>query len=135
MISRLTRFFLGGQAGSGKQFVSWIHIDDVAHMILAAIEYAEIVGTYNATAPEPVTNRDFMNELRVVLNRPWSPAVPAVAVRIGSWLMGSEGKLALISQRALPQHFLMQDFPFEFPRLKPALRDLLSSEANHCISG
>ncbi len=135
MISRLTRLFLGGHAGSGNQFVSWIHINDLTHMFLAAVENTEVTGTYNACAPHPVMNRDFMRELRGVLNRPWSPPVPALAVRIGSWLMGSEAKLALVSQRALPRHFLTQDFPFEFPMLKPALADLLSPEANRRTSG
>jgi uncharacterized protein len=77
-----------------------------------------------------VMNQDFMSAMRTVLNRPWSPPVPAFAVRIGSWLMGSEGKLVLTGQRVLPEHFLTQDFPFEFPTLGPALKDLLSVEAH-----
>jgi NAD dependent epimerase/dehydratase family enzyme len=108
---------------------------DLCGMFLAAIEYPELAGIYNACSPDPVMNQDFMSELRAALKRPWSPPVPAFAVRIGSWLMGSEGKLALGGQRVLPEHFLKQDFPFEFPTLKPTLKDLLSQQANRRSSG
>jgi uncharacterized protein len=135
ILTKITRLFLGGQAGDGRQFISWIHMKDLCRMFLAAVEYHEVTGIYNACAPEPVMNQDFMRELRALLNRPWSPPVPALAVRIGAWLMGSEGNLALTSQRVLPEHFLKQDFPFEFPILEPALKDLLSSGANQRTSG
>ena len=135
ILAKITRLFLGGQAGDGLQFISWVHMKDLCLMFLAAIEYPEVTGIYNACAPDPVMNRDFMSELRAVLNRPWSPPVPALAVRIGSWLMGSEGKLALASQRVLPEHFLKQDFPFEFPTLKPALEDLLRPGVKRSSSG
>jgi uncharacterized protein (TIGR01777 family) len=135
VLAKITRFFLGGQAGDGRQVISWVHMKDLCHMFLVAIEYPEITGIYNACAPDPVMNQDFMSELRAVLKRPWSPPVPAFAVRICSWLMGSEGKLALMGQRVLPDHFLKQDFPFEFPTLRPALKDLLSPEANQRSSG
>jgi uncharacterized protein len=130
VLAKITRLFLGGQAGDGRQFISWVHMNDLCQMFLAAIQYPEVTGIYNACAPDPVMNQDFMSELRAVLNRPWSPPVPAVAVRVGSWLMGSEGKLALMGQRVLPEHFLIQDFPFGFPTLGPALKDLLSVKAH-----
>ncbi len=126
VMSRLVRLYLGGQAGDGKQFVSWIHVDDVVHMITAAIQYAEISGTYNATAPNPVTNGEIMEAFRAVWKRPWSPPVPALAVKIGGWIMGSNGHLALMSQRAIPEHFQRQDFPFQFAEVRPALQDLVS---------
>jgi uncharacterized protein (TIGR01777 family) len=135
VMAGITRLFLGGQAGDGRQFVSWVHMKDLCGMFLAAIEHPEVTGIYNACSPDPVMNQDFMTALRVVLKRPWSPPVPAFAVRIGSWLMGSEGKLALMGQRVLPEHFLKQDFPFEFPTLKPALKDLLSAQASRRSSG
>lgn len=127
VLAKITRRYLGGQAGDGRQFISWVHIRDVCHMFLAAIEYPEVTGIYNACTPDPVMNRDFMSQLRAILKRPWSPPVPDFAIRIGSWLMGSEGKLALMGQRVLPDHFLRQDFPFQFPTLGPALKDLLNS--------
>ncbi len=127
VMRRLARFYLGGQAGDGEQFISWIHIRDLCSMFLAAIDYPEISGIYNACSPNPAKNKDFMDTLRAVLHRPWSPRVPEIAVRIGSWLMGTDGKLALMSQRAIPEHFLRQEFPFAFAALRPALEDLLNS--------
>ena len=135
VMAKLTRCYLGGAAGDGRQFISWVHMKDLCGMFLAAIEYPEVTGIYNACAPDPVMNQDFMSAMRTVLNRPWSPSVPAFAIRIGSWLIGSEGKLALVSQRVLPDHFLTQDFPFQFPILLPALKDLLSPGANRRSSG
>ena len=125
VLSRLTRLFLGGQIGDGKQFISWIHQLDLTQLLQLAIELPELTGVYNAAAPCPVTNAEFMSELRHALHRPFSPPVPKFAARIGSWLMGSEASLAFVSQRARPRHLLQQDFEFEFPELRPALKNLL----------
>ena len=125
MLSRLTRLFLGGQIGNGEQFISWIHMADLTHMFQVAIEMPEITGVYNACSPNPVANAEFMRDLRRTLHRPWSPPVPKFAARIGSWLMGTEASLAFLSQRAVPRHFLEQDFGFDFPELRSALCNLL----------
>ncbi len=124
VLARLTRLFLGGSAGSGRQYLSWIHLADVVRMFAAAVDNPALTGTYNAVAPAPVTNAEFMSELRHVLHRPWSPPAPALAVKLGARLMGTEGSLALISQRCSAQKILDAGFRFEFPELAPALRDL-----------
>ena len=124
VLARLTKWFLGGSVGDGKQFISWIHVADLTQMFLAAIEREDLSGTFNAVAPNPVTNREFMRELRQALHRPWSPPAPVFAVRLGARLMGSEPSLALTSQRCAPNHFLAAGFEFRFPELKPALADL-----------
>ena len=100
MMARLTRLFLGGQIADGAQYVSWIHMSDLCHMFLAALEHAEITGTHNGCAPKPVTNGELMTRLRETLHRPWSPAVPRFAVKIGAALIGTDPSLALVSQRA-----------------------------------
>jgi uncharacterized protein (TIGR01777 family) len=123
-LARLTRCFLGGHVGSGRQFFSWIHIADLTRMFLAAIERDEIAGVFNAIVPNPVTNAEFMREVRRALHRPWSPPVPGFAARIGAWVMGSNATLALIGQRCTPKHFLELGFKFEFPELRGALEDL-----------
>ena len=125
VLSKLTRLFLGGQAGNGRQFISWIHQADLGRMFQETIEKPEMAGVFNATSPNPVSNTEFMRELRRTLRRPWSPPVPEFAVRIGSRLLGTEARLALASQRAVPRRFLEQGFRFEFPELSPALEDLL----------
>ena len=128
VLGRLTRWFLGGQVGSGQQYISWIHITDLSRMVLAGVENLELSGTFNATSPNPVTNAEFMRELRRALHRPWSPPVPEFAARIGSWLTGTEADLALVSQRCIPTRFLENGFNFEFPTLRPALTNILPSQ-------
>ena len=123
-LARLTRWFAGGQVGHGRQFVSWVHIIDLATMFVCAIERNDIVGIFNATSPNPVRNADFMSELRRILHRPWTPPVPKWALPVGSWLMGTEASLALTSCRAVPKHFADSGFKFEFPELRPALANI-----------
>ncbi len=120
-LGRVTRLFLGGHVGDGRQFISWIHIKDLCRVILWAIERDEISGTFNAIAPHPVTNAELMRELRRALHRPWSPPVPVLAARVGAWLMGSDGSLALASQRCVPRRLLAAGFAFDFPTLHSAL--------------
>ncbi len=124
MLARLTRLFLGGTVGSGRQCISWIHLADLNRMFVAAIDRDDIAGVFNATAPHPVTNAEFMRELRRVLHRPWSPLVPALVAQFGSWLMRTEASLALTGRRCTPQHFLERSFEFQFPKLRDALEDL-----------
>ena len=124
LLGKLTRWFLGGQVGGGRQYLSWIHIADLSQMILDAIEREDLIGTFNATAPNPVTNAQLMRELRRVLHRPWSPPVPEFAARIGSWLIGTEASLALVSQRCIPKRFLETNFEFAFPTLREALANI-----------
>jgi uncharacterized protein (TIGR01777 family) len=124
VLSKLTRWFLGGRVGNGRQFISWIHITDLVRMLVSGIEQAEMTGVFNATAPNPVTNAEFMRELRRALHRPWSPPVPEFAVRLGASLMGTEPSLALMSQRATPKHFLETGFEFDFAELRAALTNI-----------
>lgn len=126
VLEKLTRWFLGGAVGSGRQFISWIHLSDVIRMFVVSIEQTEFTGPFNATAPAPVTNREFMRELRRVLHRPWSPPVPAPMARSGAWLMGSDGDLALLSSRCAPRRFLEHGFQFQFANLRDAFTDLYS---------
>ena len=124
ILSRLTRWFLGGQIGNGRQYISWIHTADLLRMILHAIDHEQLAGVFNATAPDPVTNAELMRELRRAYHRPWSPPVPEFAARLGSWLMGTEASLALVSQRCVPKRFLEKNFEFEFPNLRKALANI-----------
>ena len=124
VLSRLTRWFLGGRVGSGRQFISWIHIVDLNEMFLWAIERSDISGVFNATSPNPVANAEFMRELRRVLHRPWSPPIPVWATHIGAWLMRTEPSLALTGWRATPKRFLESGLKFRFPELRAALNKI-----------
>ncbi|MCB9450915.1 MAG: TIGR01777 family protein [Anaerolineaceae bacterium] len=123
---QLTRFFLGGAAGNGQQYISWLHIDDLNRMFIEAIENPMTEGMYNAVGPNPVTNAAFMRTLRQVVGRPWSPSVPAPFVRIGAFLMGTEGELVLTGRRCLPTRFLKQGFTFQYTDLEQTLTAILT---------
>ena len=124
VLARLTRFFLGGRVGHGRQYISWIHVSDLARIFVEAIERGDLSGVFNATGPNPATNAEFMRDLRRVLHRPWSPPVPAWATRVGAFLMRTEPSLALTGRRCCPKRFLESGFQFEFPELRGALADL-----------
>jgi len=123
---RLTRRFLGGAAGSGRQFMSWVHREDLVAAFAAALSRPDLSGTYNTCAPHPVSNADFMSELRRVLRRPWCPPAPEFAVKfMASRLMGVDPLLALHGQRVVPQRLQEAGFNFVYPTIGPALDSLL----------
>jgi uncharacterized protein (TIGR01777 family) len=124
-LAKLTRYFLGGALGSGRQYISWLHLNDAVRMFRAAIDREDMQGVYLAVAPQPVTNADFMRALRTALHRPWSPPVPVFAARIGGLLLGMNIDLALASQRCVPRRLQEQGFAFEYPQLDGALRQLV----------
>lgn len=123
-MGRLARLGLGGSAGSGRQYISWIHLADMNNIFASALDREDLSGVFNVATPEPVTNAEFMRELRRALRRPWSPPVPAWAVRMGCWLMRTEACLALTGRRCVPERLLRHGFSFRRPRLKDALGDL-----------
>jgi uncharacterized protein (TIGR01777 family) len=127
MLAALARAFLGGRVGSGRQYISWIHIDDLVAVVLRAIEDPTMSGTYNVATPSPVTNAEFMRELRRALHRPWSPPTPAWAVRVGAFLMRTEPVLALTGRRVMPRRLIDAGFTFRYPTLPEALAAIYSS--------
>jgi len=122
----VTRLGLGGTVGHGRQWMSWLHEHDLNRLIHAAIETESYQGVYMATAPNPVTNREFMRELRRAYGRPWSPPAPALGVRLASrFILDTDPELALRGRRCVPTRLTEQaGFEFEFPRLRDALADL-----------
>ncbi len=126
-MATMTKFFLGGRLGSGKQWISWIHIDDLCRMFRWAIEQEAAEGHYNATSPNPVTNEDFMGALRKAMHRPWAPPAPAFILRLLGKVMAPDPSLALISTRVLPKRALDEGFQFQHPELRQALGQLLKA--------
>ena len=123
-LARLTRMGLGGTVGSGRQFISWLHVDDLNRMMAWCIENPNARGTYNATGPSPVANREFMASLRRALGWPWSPPAPSLAVRIGAYVMGTDASLALTGRRCVPTRLLGEGFSFRHVDLSACLREL-----------
>ena len=110
---------MGGKVGSGRQYISWIAIDDAIQAIKLAIEDVSIQGALNVVSPNPVTNEEFTKTLGHVLNRPTALAMPAFAARLAFGEMADE--MLLASQRVLPQKLLNAGFHFQFPDLGAAL--------------
>ena len=125
-LAKLARCFLGGTVGRGSQYVSWIHVADLCRAIVWAIENDDAGGTYNATSPNAVTNREFMRELRRVLHRPWCPPAPACAVRLGSFFLRTESELALWGRRGVPRRLTDEGFTFRFTDIRAALENIYS---------
>ncbi len=126
----LVRFGLGGTAGSGKQFISWIHEHDFIRSVYWLIEQEELSGPINIASPNPLPNRDFMRILRQVYGMPIG--IPAVEwqLAIGAFLMRSETELILKSRRVVPKLLTDSGFEFEFPRWDEACRDLCEQWRN-----
>ena len=127
-LSRLVRWGLGGTVGRGDQWISWIHQADLNRLMVAAIEESAYQGVYMVTAPEPVTNRDFMAALRRAHGRPWSPPAPALAVRLASrWVLDTDPELALLGRRCVPTRLREEHgFAFTYPRIDEAMRELVA---------
>ena len=115
---------LGGPIGSGKQGMSWIHIDDMVGAILHCINNPQIAGPVNATAPHSVSNAEFSASLGVVLNRPAVVPMPALMVKLLFGEMGEE--LLLQGQYVLPNKLLANDFQFQYPYLEAALQQVVA---------
>jgi len=124
-LARMTRWFLGGAVGHGRQYISWLHVADAVRIYRDAVDREDFQGLYVASSPQPATNAQFMRELRAALHRPWSPPVPALAVRLGAWVAGINADLALTGQRCAPRRLMEQGFAYEFPELRRALRELV----------
>ena len=116
------RLALGGRLGTGEQWVSWIHVDDLARLALAAATNEKFRGVVNGVAPNPAHNSDFTQALAVTLRRPAIFPIPGWALNL---IFGEMSKILLASQRVRPAMALANDFAFSFPELGPALRDLL----------
>ena len=117
---------VGGRVGSGRQYFSWIALDDVVGVIQHLLARSDLVGPVNVSSPEPVTNAELTKTLGRVLGRPTSVPVPAFALRSA---FGEVADALLASTRMRPERLLATDYRFRFPELERALRHLLSRPA------
>ncbi|MBE9169510.1 TIGR01777 family protein [Pleurocapsales cyanobacterium LEGE 06147] len=117
------KMFAGGPIGSGRQWFSWIHRDDLVNLIIEALKRSDMEGVYNATAPNPVKMAQFCQTLGEVMHRPsWLP-VPEFALEL---LLGDGAKVVLEGQQVLPKKTQSAGFQYQYPTLKPALTEILS---------
>ncbi len=115
------RLFAGGPAGSGRQWMPWIHLQDEVRALRFLVESDSAVGAFNLTAPQPVTNREFSRVLGRVLRRPSLMPAPAMALRAA---LGEMAVLILEGQRAVPSRLQELGFEFSYTELETALRDI-----------
>ncbi|MBC6432555.1 TIGR01777 family protein [Nostoc sp. HG1] len=117
------KLFAGGPIGSGRQWFSWIHVDDLVSLILEALTKPEIEGVYNCTAPNPVRMADLSQTLGQVMNRPsWLP-VPGFAIEA---LLGDGAMVVLEGQKVIPKRPLETGFEYKYPNLQSALTQILT---------
>lgn len=115
----------GGRIGSGRQVMSWIHIEDVCRLIDFCIENDDMEGPVNATAPQPVTNDEFGRTLAKVMGRPYLFPVPAFMMKL---FFGELSKLLLEGQSVIPWMAIEHGFQYRYPVLEMALRDLIAGK-------
>jgi uncharacterized protein len=116
------KFFLGSHQGNGKQWVSWIHIDDLVNLYLLSIENKNIKGALNGTAPEPVTNKTFCKAIGKVLKRPSYFPVPSFILKIA---IGKFSKYLLTGKKVIPKKAIRNGYKFRFIEIENALSNLL----------
>ena len=115
------RLGVGGQLGSGKQWMSWIHIDDLMELIAFLMKESTVRGVFNATSPFPVTNREFTQALAEAVHRPAIIPVPAFVLRLA---LGEMAEVVLASQRSIPDAAQRAGFVFEHPDIFAALSQI-----------
>jgi uncharacterized protein (TIGR01777 family) len=127
-LEKMLPFFkagVGGPVAGGRQYLPWIHLDDLVGIYLRAVDDPSWSGPVNGSAPEPVTNKAFSRALGRVLRRPAFAPVPAFAIRV---LYGQMAEIVVEGQRAVPERALALGYEFRHPDLEPALRSALGKE-------
>ena len=113
------KYFVGGALGSGQQWMSWIHLEDLVGLILQMIDDYQTAGPVNATAPNPVRNKEFCQTLGKVMHRPCWASVPGFALRMA---LGDMAEMLLTGQRVIPAVAEKSGYRFRYPTLEPALQ-------------
>jgi hypothetical protein len=124
ILLRLVKLGLGGQAGDGRQYMSWIHGRDLVRAVLWLIEHDELEGPVNLASPNPLTNAEFMRALRSAWGMPFGLPATEWMLELGAFILHSETELILKSRRVVPARLLQSGFSFEFPTWPEAARDL-----------
>ena len=121
----LARLGLGGRQGSGRQMFSWIHIEDLLRIMEWLYDHKEQEGTYNAAAPGPLPNAQFMGLLRRQYHMPVGIPAPSWLLKVAATLIGTETELLLKSRWVLPTRLLKEGFKFQFDHMEEALNNLV----------
>ena len=124
ILQRLVQLGLGGQAGDGRQWMSWIHEADFVRAVLWLIEHGDLQGPVNIASPNPLPNAEFMSVLRQAWGHPFGLPASKWMLELGALICQSETELILKSRRVIPTKLLESGFTFRFPGWPAAARDL-----------
>jgi hypothetical protein len=127
VLRRLARFGLGGKMGSGKQFVSWIHVADYCRVVEWLLRHDELAGPVNVTAPGPVPNAEMMRILRKACGVPFGLPATEWMLEVGAFFLRTETELLIKSRRVIPGRLLKSGFGFQFPTIEGAFGDLITA--------
>jgi NAD dependent epimerase/dehydratase family enzyme len=120
----LVRVGIGGTAGSGKQYISWIHYEDFISAVQFLIENDQLSGAFNLASPNPLPNKDFMSLLREAWGQRIALPVYEWMLEVGAVFLRTESELVLKSRRVIPARLLDAGFTFQFPNWETASKDL-----------
>lgn len=121
----LVKFGLGGKQGSGKQMFSWIHIEDLFHIILFIQSHKELKGVFNCAAPNPVDNKTLMKTFRQIMHVPIGLPSPKWLLEMGAWFIKTETELILKSRWVIPEKLIATGYSFKYPAVEMALENIL----------
>jgi len=124
-LKTMTKFGLGGKQGNGHQMVSWIHEADVVVIIDFIVKNESIYGTFNCTAPNPITNQLFMKQLRQSLGVKFGLPAPKTLLEIGAVIIGTETELILKSRWVIPEKLTELGYKFQYPTIEKAFKHLI----------
>jgi len=113
------KFFVGGPLGSGRQYCSWIHREDMTELYVTAVTDQRLSGAVNATAPNPLTMAELSKAIGKVLHRPYWFPVPAFLVKL---IIGESAQVVVTGQKAIPAKLLAIDFPYHYRTVEEALK-------------
>jgi uncharacterized protein (TIGR01777 family) len=121
----MAKLGIGGKIGSGEQFMTWIHVEDFLNLIDFVMKKEDISGILHCASPFPVTNKDFMKALRVSCKVPFGIPNPALLVRLGAILIGTEADLVLDGRKVVSKVLEEKQFNFKYPKIEQALKQLI----------
>ena len=123
----LVRFGLGGKQGNGKQMFSWIHIADVSGIVDYLQTHKEMLGVYNCSSPNPVSNETLMKALRQSMNARFGLPTPELLLKMGAVIINTEAELILKSRWVIPEKLLDAGYQFKYPTIDKALENILKN--------
>jgi uncharacterized protein (TIGR01777 family) len=128
VLKRLAKFGVAGKMGSGKQRFAWVHIDELKSIAQYIIDHEAISGPVNCTVPGPITNKEFLKDLRKSIGVPFGIPQPKFLLKIGGVLLGTESELILKSRYAVPQVLLDAGYKFQYTEAPKALAQLAKKD-------